>query len=68
MKQFPQGMKAYKPNEGAPTWCKANLEVNRDEFITWLNSQPNNKIKLEIKESKKETLYVDVYTPINQGR
>jgi hypothetical protein len=60
-KQFPQGLRAYKPNEVAPKWVKANLEIDRPTLISWLNTQPTDKIKLEVKESKKQTLYVDVY-------
>jgi hypothetical protein len=61
-KQIPQGIRAYKPNEAAPSWIKANLEIDKQAFITWLSDQPKNQIKLEVKESKKQTLYVDVYT------
>ncbi len=61
-KQFPQGIRAYKPNEGAPNWIKANLEIDKQAFINWLNTQPQEKVKLEVKESQKQSMYVDVYT------
>ena len=60
-KQFPNGIRAFKPNEKAPDFVKADLTINKAELTTWLQSQPDT-IRLSVKESQKGTYYVEVNT------
>ena len=60
-KQFPNGIRAFKPNEKAPAFVKADLTINKAELTTWLQSQPDT-IRLSVKESQKGTYYVEVNT------
>ena len=60
-KQFPNGIRAFKPNEKAPSFVKADLTINKAELTTWLQSQPDT-IRLSVKESQKGTYYVEVNT------
>ena len=60
-KQSPNGIRAFKPNEKAPAFVKADLTINKAELTTWLQSQPDT-IRLSVKESQKGTYYVEVNT------
>ena len=60
-KQFPNGIRAFKPNDKAPDFVKVDLTINKSELTTWLQSQPDT-IRLSIKESQKGTYYIEVNT------
>jgi len=46
-KQFVNGLFVFKPHEKAPAFIKANLSINRDEFVNWLQEQePDEKGRL----------------------
>lgn len=62
--KFPQGLRAFKPNDKAPGYVKGNFQVNRDELVKWLNEQPGT-FRLVLKESQKGPwfLMVDDYQP-----
>ena len=60
-KQFPNGIRAFKPNAKAPAFVKADLTINKAELTTWLQSQPDT-IRLSVKESQKGTYYIEVNT------
>ena len=60
-KQFPNGIRAFKPNEKAPDFVKVDLTINKSELTTWLQSQPDT-IRLSAKESQKGTYYIEVNT------
>ena len=52
--EFPKGLFANKPNEKAPDFIKAKLNIDREEFIAWLKDQPE-KVNIDIRESKDGT-------------
>ena len=60
-KQFPNGIRAFKPNDKAPDFVKVDLTINKSELTTWLQSQPDT-IRLSVKESQKGTYYIGVNT------
>lgn len=62
--KFPEGIKAFKPNEKAPSFIKVNLSLNKADLTKWLSTQ-GDTIKLDVKESAKGTYYLSVndYTP-----
>ena len=57
--KFVNGLRAYKPSDKAPTFIKANLTINRNELMMWLNDQ-GEEIKIDMKESKAGGLYFSV--------
>jgi Ni2+-binding GTPase involved in maturation of urease and hydrogenase len=58
-KQFVNGVRAYKPKDNAPTWIVANLLINKQDLVQWLQSQPD-VIRADIKQSKTGTYYLEV--------
>ena len=56
---FPKGLFANKPHENAPEFIKCSININRDEFITWLRDQ-GEKVTLDVKESKDGKWYASV--------
>jgi len=54
--QFPSGISAFKPNDKAPSFIKANLSIKKAELIEWLKSQ-GDTVKLDLKESKDSGKY-----------
>ena len=52
--EFPKGLFANKPQEKAPDFIKAKLNIDREEFIAWLKDQPE-KVNIDIRESKDGT-------------
>lgn len=64
---FPDGLRAFKPNDNAPDFIKADLEIEKAKLIAWLSGQPD-KVRLQIKLSKKGTYYAQVndYQKANQ--
>lgn len=64
---FPEGIRVFKPHERAPNSIVANILLNRDELITWLQKQ-DESVRLDMKLSQKGTYYCSVndYKP-NRG-
>jgi hypothetical protein len=60
-KQFVNGIRAFKPNDNAPEFVIANLEINKNELLAFLNGQPD-KIKVDMKRSQKGGFYLEVNT------
>jgi hypothetical protein len=60
-KQFVNGIRAFKPNDNAPEFVIANLEINKSELLAFLNGQPD-KIKVDLKRSQKGGFYLEVNT------
>jgi len=56
---FPNGIRAFKPNEKAPDFVKAEIVISKDDFKAWMLTE-GNEIKLTLKESKKGTYYFAV--------
>lgn len=61
---FPQGISAFKPNDKAPSFIKANISIKKADLIDWLNSQ-GDTVKLDLKESREGKYYLSVndFTP-----
>src|SRR3990167_5946420 len=55
---FVQGIRVFRPREGAPTWIKLNLIINRQELFSWLSVQDSDEVRVDLKESKGEKLYL----------
>jgi hypothetical protein len=60
-KEFPDGIRVFKPNDKAPSFIKGNISIKKSELINWLQSQ-GEEVKLNIKESQKGTYYLEVDT------
>lgn len=57
---FPEGIRTFTPNAKAPSFVKADFLINRDEMISWLQTQPQ-EVKLSLKESKSGSkLYLSI--------
>lgn len=54
--QFPTGINAFKPNDKAPSFIKANLSIKKADLIEWLKTQ-GDTIRLDLKESKDSGKY-----------
>lgn len=52
-KEFPQGLRVWKPNAGAPEYVKCSLSLHREELIQWLTSKSGEWVKLDVLESRK---------------
>lgn len=52
-KEFPQGLRVWKPNAGAPEYVKCSLSLHREELIKWLTSKSGEWVKLDVMESRK---------------
>ena len=59
MATFPNGIKAFKPNDKAPEFVKADILINKSELIQWLGDK-DNEVKLTLKLSKGGTYYLEV--------
>ena len=59
MATFPNGIKAFKPNDIAPEFVKADILINKSELIRWLDDK-DNEVKLTVKLSQKGTYYLEV--------
>lgn len=64
---FADGIMFTRPPEGSPTWIKGKVSINVSKFNDFLKSQiPNVSAKgwlnLDLKESKKGSLYFQVNT------
>jgi len=56
------GLRVYKPDERAPDFVKANLVINKAEMLAWLATQPDDKIKVQMKEARSGNYYAEVDT------
>lgn len=59
---FPDGIRVYHPNEGAPEFIKGALVIDSLKFVTWLGKLPNKTVRLDIKQSRNGTLYLQLNT------
>lgn len=57
---LPKGLRVYKPNERAPMFIKANMLINKAEFIQWLNEQHGDTVKLDVLESQGGKYYTKI--------
>ena len=70
---FIDGMNVFTPRENAPDFVKADVVINKEKLITWLQSNGQHlrdgkygkELRLTIKQSIQGKLYasVDTYKP-----
>ena len=59
-KEFVPGMFVKHPHENAPDFVRCRISVNRKELLEYLNSKNDDFINMDIKESKKGSLYAEI--------
>lgn len=59
---FVDGMRVFKPNDRAPSFVKAAIEINIDGLKKWLANQDGEKVRVDMKESKNGNYYLSVNT------
>lgn len=59
---FPDGIRVYPPNDGAPDFVKGALVIDSLKFAAWLGQQPDKTVRLDIKLSRKGPLYLQLNT------
>ena len=66
-KIFVDGLMAKKPNDKAPDWVKCNISIKRVDLISWLSTQNEEWINVQVCESKGGKWYaeVDTWKPTN---
>lgn len=66
--EFVDGLRIYAPNEGAPDYIIANVQLERDALTAWLAAR-GDKVRVVIKRSKGGKLYaaVDTYDRPKDG-
>lgn len=58
--EFVDGLRVYSPHEKAPDFVKGAMQIEREKLITWLQGRSEDKIRLDIKESKGGNWYAAV--------
>ena len=61
-KVFPNGIIFAYPKEGAPEFVIGKISIKKSELIPFLNSQNGDWVNLDVKLSKKNTIYCDLNT------
>jgi hypothetical protein len=63
-KIFVNGLRIQKPRDNAPDFVKANISINREELLAWLNQQTGEWINAQALDSKNKpgNWYVEVDT------
>lgn len=64
---FPNGIMFKNPNDKAPEWIKGQIFINVAKLNKWLEENPTavtekGWLNLDLKKSKKETMYFQVNT------
>lgn len=59
-KEFVDGFTARLPNERAPEWLKMKVSLKREALIAWLQNRNDEWVNIDVKLSKKGTLYGEV--------
>jgi hypothetical protein len=63
---FPDGIRIYTPSPNAPTYIKGNVEIDVSQLVPFLNgNHKNGKVRLQLKESQKGTLYLQLDTYVS---
>ena len=58
-KEFIEGLYFNEPREGAPDFVKGSLGIQRDRFVKWLQAQPDDKVKIDLKVSRAGKWYAE---------
>jgi len=72
--KFPKGIIAFSPSDKAPSFVKAEIVMNVDEFSKWIKDNPDlikthakygRQLKFTLKESKDGKPYLEInnYVP-----
>ena len=64
--RFPDGIRLWRPREGAPQWLMHDITINTQEFIDWLQNEGKDTVRLQIAVSKEKGnpyLRVDDFVP-----
>ena|SRR5574337_608618 len=59
---FPNGIRVFPPNEGAPDFVKGALSIETNKFCAWLGQQPEPTVRLDIKLSRNGKWYLQLNT------
>jgi hypothetical protein len=59
-KIFVSGIKVYKPRDNAPSFVKANLVIDKQALVSFLDEQAGNELRVVLKESQKGSYYLEV--------
>ena len=68
---FADGISVFVPNAKAPEFIKLDVSINPEQLAAWARDNKQyitdrGFLKLQVKESKKGTLYIDVNTFVPQ--
>lgn len=71
-KVFPEGVRVFKPRNGAPTYVKGSIVITPNDFVAWLKANPDllseykgkKQVSLDIMESKEGKYYLSVNTHV----
>lgn len=59
---FVDGLRVYAPHERAPDFVKGAIVIEREKLAAWLATQTEDKIRIDIKESRGGNWYAAVST------
>src|SRR5574337_1440600 len=59
---FPNGIRVFPPNEGAPDFVKGTLSIETNKFCAWLGQQPEPTVRLDIKKARNGKWYLQLNT------
>ena len=65
---FPNGIRVFPPNEGAPDFVKGALSIETNKFCAWLGQQPDPMVRLDIKLSRNGKWYLQLNTWVPNGK
>ncbi len=70
--KFADGIRVFKPKEGAPDFIKLNLVISVADVCQWLrdNEDENGQVRLDLKKSTKGNFYLslnDYKKPVEKG-
>lgn len=57
---FAEGINFYKPGEKSPDFIKGNIVLDKEKLLKWLETMPNNVVRLDLKKSAKGNLYLSL--------
>ena len=59
-KEFVTGLFVYPPREEAPDYVKCNISINRKDLGNWLRGKTDERINIDVKESRGGKWYAEV--------
>ncbi len=58
--KFVDGLIVKEPRQGAPEFIKMTISIKREDLIKWLSGETKEWLNLDVKKSKKGSLYAQV--------